>query len=188
MPPAATVSGPASGPVSAPVCTKGGPVTILGLDPGSRNTGWGVVREVSGVLSLVATGVIRVEKLGVMAVRLGAIYLQVAELIALHSPDEAAVEDVFVAKNPGSALKLGQARGAAIAACSVAGLPVHAYEPTLVKKSLCGVGRAEKTQVAFMVNQVLGCRTRVAADASDALAVAVCHLNQRRFRRLSGAL
>ena len=130
-------------------------MVVLGLDPGSRNTGWGVVREVSGVLTLVEAGVIRVERLGDMAVRLGAIHTEVARLIALHGPDEAAVEDVFVAKNPASALKLGQARGAAISACAAAGLAVHAYAPTLVKKSLCGVGRAEKTQVAFMVGQVL---------------------------------
>jgi len=96
------------------------------------------------------------------------------------------MEDVFVSKNPSSALKLGQARGAAMAACAVAGVRVHAYEPTVVKKSLVGVGRAEKTQVAFMVAQVLGCRKPLAADASDALAVAVCHLNQRRMKRLLG--
>ncbi|GAB6035457.1 crossover junction endodeoxyribonuclease RuvC [Fundidesulfovibrio butyratiphilus] len=164
------------------------PLVVLGLDPGSRNTGWGVVSERSGVLSLVGAGVIRVERLGDVAARLGAIFSEVGRLIALHGPAEAAVEDVFVARNAASALKLGQARGAAISACAVAGLPVHAYAPSLVKKSLCGVGRAEKTQVAFMVNQVLGCRIHVAADASDALAVAVCHLNQRRFKRLSGVL
>lgn len=159
---------------------------VLGLDPGSRNTGWGIVREESGVLSLVDAGVIRVERLGDMDVRLGAIFEALAGLLALHRPVEAAMEDVFVSKNPSSALKLGQARGAAMACCSVAGLRVHAYEPTVVKKSLVGVGRAEKSQVAFMVAQVLGCRKPLAADASDALAVAVCHLNQRRFKRLSG--
>jgi crossover junction endodeoxyribonuclease RuvC len=161
-------------------------LVVLGLDPGSRNTGWGIVREQSGVLSLVDAGVIRVERLGDMDVRLGAIFEALAGLLALHKPCEAAMEDVFVSKNPSSALKLGQARGAAMAACAVAGIRVHAYEPTVVKKSLVGTGRAEKTQVAFMAAQVLGCRKPLAADASDALAVAVCHLNQRRFRRLSG--
>lgn len=159
---------------------------VLGLDPGSRNTGWGFVREESGVLTLVEAGVIRVERLGGMDLRLGAIFEALAELLARHRPAEAALEDVFVSKNPASALKLGQARGAAMAACAVAGVRVHAYEPTLVKKSLVGTGRAEKTQVAFMVAQVLGCRNALAVDATDALAVAVCHLNQRRFRRLAG--
>jgi crossover junction endodeoxyribonuclease RuvC len=163
-----------------------GDILILGLDPGSRHTGWGLVREVSGVLHMVDTGVIRVASLGDMDARLGAIFQAVSGLIASHKPDEAAVEDVFVSKNPASALKLGQARGAAIAACAVAGVKVHAYEPTVVKKSLVGAGRAEKSQVAFMVAQVLGWRKPVAEDASDALAVAVCHLNQRRFKRLSG--
>lgn len=162
-------------------------IMVLGLDPGSRNTGWGVVSEVSGVLSLVEAGVIRVESLGGVAVRLGAIYERVSGIVARLAPDEAAVEDVFVSRSAASALKLGQARGAAIAACAVAGLAVHAYEPTLVKKSLVGTGRAEKQQVAFMVGQVLGCREKLAVDASDALAVAVCHLNQRRFRRLCEA-
>jgi len=163
-------------------------VTILGLDPGSRNTGWGIVREESGVATLVDAGVIRVQSLGDMDLRLGAIFEGLAGLLARHQPGEAAMEDEFVSKNPSSALKLGQARGAAMAACAVAGIRVHAYEPTVVKKSLVGVGRAEKTQVAFMVAQVLGCRKPLAADASDALAVAVCHLNQRRFKRLLGEL
>jgi crossover junction endodeoxyribonuclease RuvC len=161
-------------------------VTVLGLDPGSRNTGWGVVREQSGVLTFVDAGVIRVESLGDMDLRLGSIFESLAGLLAAHAPGEAAMEDVFVSKNPASALKLGQARGAAMAACAVAGVRVHAYAPTLVKKSLVGAGRAEKSQVAFMVAQVLGCRKILAADATDALAVAVCHLNQRRFKRLSG--
>jgi crossover junction endodeoxyribonuclease RuvC len=145
-----------------------------------------VVREQSGVLTLVDAGVIRVEKLGDMDLRLGSIFKVLAGLLAVHVPGEAAMEDVFVSKNPGSALKLGQARGAAMAACAVAGVRVHAYAPTVVKKSLVGIGRAEKSQVAFMVAQVLGCRKIMAADATDALAVAVCHLNQRRFTRLAG--
>ena len=163
-------------------------VVVLGLDPGSRNTGWGFVREQSGVLSLIDAGVIRVQSLGDMDVRLGAIFEALSGLLASHKPDEAAMEDVFVSKNVSSALKLGQARGAAMACCAVSGVRVHAYEPTVVKKSLVGVGRAEKSQVAFMVAQVLGCRKPLAEDASDALAVAVCHLNQRRFKRLSEGL
>ncbi|MEA4856756.1 MAG: crossover junction endodeoxyribonuclease RuvC [Solidesulfovibrio sp.] len=160
---------------------------VLGLDPGSRVTGYGFVRERSGVLELVAAGVVRTAAEADFCRRLGVIYSAVAELIATHGPVEAAVENVFVSKNPGTALKLGQARGAALAACAVAGLPVFSYEPTVIKKSLVGVGRAEKSQVAFMVARVLACRETFAADATDALAAAVCHLNQRRLTRLCGA-
>jgi len=160
-------------------------LTVLGVDPGSRCMGFGVVREESGRLSFVAAGTIRMSEKD-MAVRMGRIFRELTEVIEAHGPGEAAMENVFVGASASSALKLGQARGAALAACSVSGLDVFAYEPTLVKKSLVGVGRAEKTQVAFMVNQVLQCKEKLAADASDALAVAICHLNQKRFQKLSG--
>ena len=165
------------------------PVAVLGLDPGSQVTGYGVVREVSGRAQLVAVGTIRTPAGGDMAVRLGVIYSRVAEVIREHGPTEAAIESVFVAKNTASALKLGQARGAAMAACAVAGLPVSGYPPTKVKKSLVGAGRAEKEQVAFMVAQILGVKNpKWALDASDALAIAICHLNERRMRKLAEAL
>ena len=160
---------------------------VLGLDPGSRVTGYGLVRERSGVLELLDAGVVRTGSEADFPRRLGVIFTAVAELIGRHAPVEAAVENVFVSKNAGTALKLGQARGAALAACSVAGLPVFSYEPTIIKKSLVGTGRAEKTQVAFMVGRVLACRDTFALDATDALAAAVCHLNQRRLSRLCGA-
>ncbi len=160
---------------------------VLGLDPGSRVTGYGLVRERSGVLELLDAGVVRTGSEADFPRRLGVIFTAVAELIGRHGPAEAAVENVFVSKNAGTALKLGQARGAALAACSVAGLSVFSYEPTVIKKSLVGTGRAEKTQVAFMVGRVLACRDTFALDATDALAAAVCHLNQRRLSRLCGA-
>ena len=162
-------------------------LVVLGLDPGSRVTGYGFVRERSGVLELLDAGVVRTGAETDFSRRLGVIFTAVAELIGRHAPAEAAVENVFVSKNAGTALKLGQARGAALAACSVAGLPVFSYEPTIIKKSVVGTGRAEKTQVAFMVGRVLQCRETFAVDATDALAAAVCHLNQRRFARLCGA-
>jgi len=161
-------------------------IIILGLDPGSRVTGYGFVRERSGVLELLAAGVVRTGAETDFCRRLGIIYSRVTELIGQYGPIEAAVENVFVSKNPGTALKLGQARGAALAACAVAGLPVFAYAPTLIKQSLVGTGRAEKSQVAFMVGRVLACRETFAVDATDALAAAVCHLNQRRLTRLCG--
>ncbi len=162
-------------------------LVVLGIDPGSRVTGYGLVREVSGQASLLKAGTIRTDSKKEMCARLGHIYSKIAELVQSYGPVEAAIENVFVAANPSSALKLGQARGAAIAACAVAGLTVSGYEPTKVKQSLVGTGRADKTQVAFMVSRILGVKDpKWAKDASDALAIAVCHLNERRFKRMSG--
>ncbi len=160
-------------------------LTVLGIDPGSRCMGFGLVHEESGRLSFVAAGTIRMSEQD-MAVRMGRIFRELSGVIETYAPGEAAMESVFVGASVSSALKLGQARGAALAACSVGGLQVYAYAPTLVKKSLVGVGRAEKSQVAFMVGQALSCKEKLAADASDALAVAICHLNQKRFLKLSG--
>lgn len=164
-----------------------GDLVVLGLDPGSRVTGYGLVAERSGVLRLVAAGTIRLGG-GEMVGRMGALFTELGRIIAAHSPCEAAMETVFTAKNAASAIKLGQARGAALAALGVAGLPVDGYAPTDVKKSLVGAGRADKSQVAFMVGRLLGQRSgwAPAADASDALAVALCHLNHRRLRRMTG--
>ena len=165
----------------------GSGIVVLGLDPGTRFTGYGLVLEVSGQATLVDAGVIRTPVKREMSVRLGVIFEQLAGLISLHAPVEAAIENVFVSKNVMSALKLGQARGAAMAACAVAGLSVAEYEPSKVKKALVGVGNAPKSQVAYMVAHTLGeSRPDWAEDASDALAVAVCHLNMRRFNRLAG--
>ncbi|MDR3074256.1 MAG: crossover junction endodeoxyribonuclease RuvC [Deltaproteobacteria bacterium] len=160
-------------------------VVVLGVDPGSQCLGWGVVRELAGVLSLMDCGVIR-PKEAVFEQRLGEIFAALAAVIARLHPDEAAVENVFVQKNVLSALKLGQARGAAIAACAAASVPVVGYEPALVKKSLVGTGRAEKSQVSFMVGRILGVKPTWAVDAGDALGCAVCHLNMRRMRHLAG--
>lgn len=160
-------------------------LTVLGIDPGSQCLGWGVVREVSGVLSLVDCGAVR-PKGDDFSARLGDLFLKLQEIVERHKPDEAAVETVFTNKNILSALKLGQARGVAVAACAAGGVPVFDYEPTSIKKSLVGVGRAEKTQVSFMVGRILNCKTDWVADTGDALACAVCHLNMRRLRRLTG--
>lgn len=161
-------------------------IIVLGLDPGSRITGWGVVAESSGQARLLGCGTVRTNTAEDMPERLGEIFLGVRSVIEEYGPTEAAIENVFLAKNAMSALKLGQARGAAIAACAVAGLSVAAYEPTMVKKSLVGAGRAEKSQVAFMLGQLFGCKPDWPVDASDALGVAVCHLNHRRLHRLTG--
>jgi len=164
-----------------------GGLVVLGLDPGSRVTGYGFVREISGQATLIDTGTIRTPVKKDMATRLGVIFEQLAILIKQHGPVEAAIENVFVSKNPSSALKLGQARGAAMAACATHGISVAEYEPTKVKKNLVGVGNAPKDQVAFMVAHCLGIKKpEWAEDASDALAVAICHLNERRMRKLTG--
>lgn len=160
-------------------------VTVLGIDPGSRCLGWGVVQESSGVLRLVDCGAIHA-KGDEFSKRLGHLFTELTALVARFSPDEAAVENIFTCKNVMSALKLGQARGVAVAACAAHGVPVSDYEPTLVKKTLVGTGRAEKTQVSFMVGQMLGCKPDWGLDTGDALAIAICHLNMRRLARLSG--
>ena len=159
--------------------------SVLGIDPGSQCTGWGIVREVSGVLELVACGTVRMGK-EEFPERIGIIFKSLSEIINQYGPVEAAIENVFSGKNALSALKLGQARGAALASCVAHGLKVWSYEPTVVKKALVGTGRAEKTQVAFMVGRFLGMKPHWAVDTSDALGVAICHLNMRRQARLLG--
>ncbi len=161
---------------------------IIGIDPGSRVTGWGIIEEHSGVLQLVDCGIIRTQsKSGTpFSVRLAQIYCELKNVIAYHKPQEAAIEQVFTAKNPASALKLGQARGVAVAACAGYEISVSDYEPTLVKKAIVGVGRADKSQVAYMVKVLLNAKqAEWPLDTSDALAVALCHAITRKFMQKS---
>lgn len=163
---------------------------VLGIDPGSRRTGWGIVEEKSGTMALVDCGLVNAAASQAsgqsFSARLAFIYRELCRPLALHRPDAAAIEQVFTAKNAQSALKLGQARGIAVAVCAAHGLDVFDYEPTLVKKSLVGAGRAEKEQVAFMVKRLLNIRTaNWPLDTSDALGVAICHLSQARFAALA---
>ncbi len=153
---------------------------VLGLDPGSRCTGYGLIREQSGKLELLETGTIRPDAKEDLCGKLGYIFRELNEIIKHFEPKEAAVEDVFVSYNSSSALKLGQARGAVLVACSHQGMEVSAYEPTFIKKTLVGAGRAEKSQVAFMVGRFLGMKPTWSKDSSDALAAAICHLNMRK--------
>lgn len=159
-----------------------GQARILGLDPGSLRTGYGVIDCSGGNLTIVAQGCIATSG-GPLADRLRIIHARVAELIAQHRPQEVAVERVFLSKNADSALKLGQARGAALAAIP-ATLGVHEYAPRAIKLAVVGVGGAEKTQVAHMVKQLLRVELRLAADAADALAIAICHAHSRKFATL----
>ena len=149
---------------------------VLGIDPGSRRTGYGLVGVRDRRVEYVASGCIKAE-IGDMPQRLGTIYRGVSELINQFHPSEVAIEEVFLAKNPSSALKLGQARGVAIAAAVAAELPVSEYAARRVKQSLVGTGRATKEQVAHMVRILLRLPAAPQADAADALAIALCHVN-----------
>jgi crossover junction endodeoxyribonuclease RuvC len=160
------------------------PIRILGIDPGLNATGWGVIVQEGARLSLIAHGVIKAPPKDSMARRLVFIHDALEALIEDHQPQEAAVEDQFVHANPGTALKLGQARAAARLAPARAGLIVGEYAPRLVKKAVVGTGGAEKAQVAAMVKMLLP-GSRAEADDADALAVAICHANHRGAGRMA---
>ena len=162
-------------------------IRILGLDPGLRRTGWGVVSVQGSRLSHVAHGVICPDGSLPLAERLLILFDAVAAVIDEHQPHEAAVEETFVNKNPSSTLKLGHARAAAMIAPAKAGLPVAEYAATVVKKAVVGVGSADKAQVAFMVKRLLPSAGDPTADAADALAVAIAHAHARTARRGAAA-
>ena len=155
------------------------PRRVLGIDPGSRRTGYGVVDWQRGALRYVASGCVATAD-GAFAGRLAEIYRGVGGVIATHAPDEFAIEEVFVARNPAAALKLGQARGVAIAAAVGTGLAVREYASRTIKLAVVGTGRAEKEQVQYMVRALLGLDAAPSPDAADALAVAICHINTCR--------
>ncbi|UYN93498.1 MAG: crossover junction endodeoxyribonuclease RuvC [Enhydrobacter sp.] len=155
---------------------------LIGLDPGLRLTGWGVIDVDGNRLRHVAHGVIKVAGDRSLAERLADLFDGVAGVIAARRPSEAAVEETFVNVNPGSTLKLGQARGVVLLAPARAGLPVFEYAARLVKKSVTGVGQADKRQIAMMVGRLLP-GVDATADAADALAVAICHAHHRATAR-----
>lgn len=150
---------------------------ILGLDPGSRATGYGLVEKNGPVLQFVGCGVIRATAGRPLPDRLMEIHDGVSEVIAKHEPAIAAIEDVFVSINPGSALKLGHARGVIILAAMRHGLAVHEYSPRVVKQAVAGYGQASKPQVQQMVRALLNLSACPSQDAADALAVALCYAN-----------
>jgi crossover junction endodeoxyribonuclease RuvC len=154
---------------------------VLGLDPGSVRTGWGVVEWAAGRPHGIAAGVIRVPETAPIAERLRRIHAGVCEVLALYKPDTVAVEDIFFARYPQAALMLGHARGVAVLAAAQAELSVTAYPPSVVKRALVGSGRADKQQVAQLVGAVLGWKELPAVDATDALAIALTHLNASRL-------
>lgn len=157
---------------------------ILGLDPGLRRTGWGVIESEGSRLRWIAHGVVAPSEKAPFSERLLHLLEQVGEVCAAYDCDEAAIEEVFVNVNPASTLKLGHARAAVMLAPARAGLSVAEYAPTLIKKAVVGAGQADKSQIAFMIKRLLPASGEVKADAADALAVAVTHAHHRRFRAL----
>ncbi|MCH9026560.1 MAG: crossover junction endodeoxyribonuclease RuvC [Proteobacteria bacterium] len=155
-----------------------GGVRILGIDPGSRVTGFGLIVADGPRYSYVASGCIRTPS-GDFAGRLREIYQQVGEVSREHQPDEVAIESVFLSKNAATALKLGQARAAAMCATFALDLPIFEYAPRQIKRSVVGTGKAEKVQVEHMVKVLLKLKGPIQSDAADALAVALCHANVR---------
>jgi len=150
---------------------------ILGIDPGSRLTGFGVITVLrNGKLGYVASGCIRIPK-GTLPERLKVILEGVDEVIDSHNPDVLSIEKVFMARNADSALKLGQARGAALCAALQHDLPVSEYTALQIKRAVVGTGRGDKKQVQHMVTALLGLSGTPQADAADALAAAICHAN-----------
>jgi crossover junction endodeoxyribonuclease RuvC len=151
---------------------------VLGLDPGTRHFGWGVVERRGTRLWHVAHGIVHTDERSSIAARLVTIEAALVEVLEAHTPAESSVESLFFAKDAQAAAKLGHARGVALLVCARAGIEVHEYAPALVKRAVAGSGRAEKSQVAQMVRVVLGLAAAPPADAADALAAAITHLQR----------
>lgn len=160
---------------------------ILGIDPGSRKTGFGIINVLGSKTDYVTSGVIRIPDIE-LPERLKIIFDSLTQIINQYCPQEMAIEHVFMAKNPGSALKLGQARGAAIVAAVTQNIPVNEYEARKIKQSVVGNGAADKLQVQHMVKTLLRLPACPQEDAADALAVALCHANsQQHLIKLAGS-
>ena len=156
------------------------PIRILGIDPGLRRTGWGLVGIAGNRLTFVACGSVETERAGSLAERLVVIHDGLQEVMAAFEPAEAAVEMTFVNKDAASTLKLGQARGIALLVPGRAGIPVAEYAPNLIKKSIVGAGHADKAQIRAMLRVLLPKAAPESEDAADALAVAVTHAHHRQ--------
>ncbi len=165
----------------------GAPIRILGLDPGLQHTGWGLVEHDGFRLRFLADGVVSTSAGEDLSVRLLALHRGLAAVLAEWTPDEAAVEHTYVARNPESALKLGQARGVVLLAPALAGVAVREYGAMEVKRAVVGTGHAAKEQVQAMVRQLLPGVTFRRADAADALAIAICHAHHRSTRNAYSA-
>jgi crossover junction endodeoxyribonuclease RuvC len=164
---------------------KNSPIRILGIDPGLRRTGWGMVTIDGNRLSFIACGSVATDEKAALAVRLLAIYDGLKRVVADHGPDEAAVEATFVNRDAVATLKLGQARGIAMLVPAISGIPVSEYAPNLVKKTIVGAGHCEKVQIRMMVKVLLPKADPHSDDAADALAIAVTHAHHRQSALLS---
>lgn len=168
------------GPFVEPWSVMSSSIRILGIDPGLRRTGWGLVVIDGNRLSYVACGSLATDDKASLAVRLLAIHDGLRQVVADHAPDEAAVEATFVNKDASATLKLGQARGIAMLVPAIAGLPVAEYAPNLVKKTIVGAGHCEKAQIRMMIGVLLPKADPKSHDAADALAIAVTHAHHRQ--------
>lgn len=165
-------------------------IRILGLDPGLKHTGWGVIESHGQSLSFVAAGVVNPPcNDQPLSLRLAYLFEALKKIVETWCPDEAAVEEIFVNKNPASALKLGMARGVVLMTPCVLKVPVFSYSANMVKKSVVGVGHADKVQVQMMVRHFLPrMQEKLTMDATDALAVAICHCHHRKIATLTQTL
>jgi crossover junction endodeoxyribonuclease RuvC len=159
-------------------------IRILGVDPGLRRTGWGLIAVTGNNLAFVAAGTVRAPLDGDLAPRLLALHRGLSDVVRDHRPDEAAVEQTFVNRDAAATLKLGQARGIALVVPAAAGLTVAEYAPNAVKKTIVGAGHAEKQQIRAMVRVLLPRAEFDTDDAADALAIAICHAHHRTARVL----
>jgi crossover junction endodeoxyribonuclease RuvC len=164
------------------------PIRILGIDPGLRRTGWGMIASEGNRLVFLGCGSLATQDGAALASRLLAIHDGLRRVVDQHAPDEAAVEATFVNKDASATLKLGQARGIAVLVPAIAGLPVAEYAPNLVKKTIIGVGHGEKAQIRMMVGVLLPKADPPSHDAADALAIAVTHAHHRQSAVLEAAM
>lgn len=160
-------------------------IRILGVDPGLRRAGWGVIERDGPRLSFIASGVATSPANAQMSDRLAALFAALSGVVDAYAPDEAAVEKTFVNSNPASALALGQARGVALLAPATRGLPVAEYAPNAIKKAVVGAGHADKAQIQAMIRVLLPKAGAQGPDAADALAIAICHAHHIGARRIT---
>ncbi|MGE0629664.1 MAG: crossover junction endodeoxyribonuclease RuvC [Hyphomicrobiaceae bacterium] len=165
---------------------RGKLIRIIGIDPGLRRTGWGVIESDGVRLTYVASGHVTSTSSETLSFRLRELYEGLSGVLASFKPQEAAVEETFVNDNARATLKLGQARGMALLAPAMKGLQVAEYPPNLVKKTVVGAGHAEKKQIQVMIGFLLPRAKFESADEADALAIAICHANHRGIRQLAG--
>lgn len=163
-------------------------IRIIGIDPGLRRTGWGIVETVGTSLRFIASGTVKPDEKANLAERLRQLHDGLSDVVRAHAPDEAAVEQTFVNKDASATLKLGQARGIAMLVPALAGLPVAEYAPNAVKKAVIGVGHGEKKQIHMMVRVLMPKAVFSGDDAADALAIAICHTHHRQSVQLRYAV